>query len=283
MRGFGVQGLQRAALVCAVVLALASACRGEDYRRVATPDLVRAMRTSRDCDVSTTANLIRFASGTVLAVIRDAQALDPFMQPLLITPDVWYDAYVKVGKLSPGDVPLLAKTARHFGQHVSVDYRMDRVISSYRNVQLPRVAASVRIWWPEDEGVPKHYSIDDMRSDPQYRLICSRVIELRLLAFDDMVICDQFTGLRGRPISGFFGLMFRLVGEANVTQARIAVAPDGTQIALGKAEKGPLTLSPVATVTQSGKVLKGIPDGRPDLDRLLKRLRRPLKLKYHAF
>lgn len=273
----------RSGFVLALILTGAFPCRGGDYWRVTTPELVAAMRKAKDCDVSTTANLIRFASGTVLTLIRDVEAVDPFMQPLLIVPDVWYDAYAQVGSLTPADTPLLAKTARHFGQQLFVDYRMDSVISSYRGVELPQVAANVRIWWPESGRVPDTYSIDDMRSDPQFRLTCHRVIEFRLLAFEGMVVCDQFSGLSGRPTSGFFALMFRLIGEANVTQIRFAIARDGSQVTLAKTRRGPISVTPVAWVTRSGEVFRGVPDGRDDLVRLLKRLKRPLALKYHSF
>ena len=105
-----------------------------------------------------------------------------------------------------------------------------------------------------------------------------RLLSYRLLDFGDMTVFGDIRGLRGRPTSGVLGVLTQLIGEANVEENRMAVSPDGLQVARARAKKAFLEVASTLTVYPDGRAEKDIPPGRPDLAILEARLKRPLKL-----
>jgi hypothetical protein len=106
------------------------------------------------------------------------------------------------------------------------------------------------------------------------------VITYRLLDFGDMIVYDEIQGLTGRPTSGILGLLFRVIGEGEVSYSRITISDDGLQITRARAQKGPIVITETVTVQPDGKTEKGLPSGRRDLQALEKKLKRPLRIRY---
>jgi hypothetical protein len=95
-----------------------------------------------------------------------------------------------------------------------------------------------------------------------------------------MVVFAEVRGLRGRPVSGFLGAMFNLIGEVPVVESRMAFAADGTQVARGRGKKGLIDVTQTVTVSADGVARKGLPRNRPDLAELKRRLEAPLALRF---
>jgi hypothetical protein len=146
-------------------------------------------------------------------------------------------------------------------------------------VNAPLRALNVCIWWPQREGGPGSYSYEDTLSTPQLKVTNERVITYRLLDYRDMVVFNEVTGLRGRPTTGILGMLFRLIGEGNVVESRIAVAADGLQITRARARKV-FEVATTVTVHPDGRTEKDVPAGRPDLVAIDGRLKQPLRLRH---
>jgi hypothetical protein len=101
-----------------------------------------------------------------------------------------------------------------------------------------------------------------------------RINAYRILDFGDVIVYDDIHGITGKATSGVLGLVFKVLGKARAVQTRFTFSPDGLQISRTTAKKL-LTLTQTVTIDPAGKVLKGLPDDRPDLKELenvLKRL-----------
>ena len=83
-----------------------------------------------------------------------------------------------------------------------------------------------------------------------------RVITYRLLDFGDMLVCDRIHGLRGRPVSGVLGIMFRLIGEGAVVSSRMAISNDNLQIIHAHSRKYLINLQTTASVHPDVRVFE---------------------------
>jgi hypothetical protein len=263
------------------LLALLLAAMGPgEARRVSGDEVLEAMRASQGFDPTATTNGARFQAEVLLRLSRQARARDPQGPPLFIGHAEWFSAYLARTGLTAEKAPSFVRLAFQHGQDMDVDYRADRVLGAVGEGPRPELALNVRIWWPAAPDRPKQYSYEDTLSNPQLRVTNNRVITYRLLDFGDMVGFQEIEGLLGRPTSGVLGLLFKVIGEGHVEENRMAIAPDGLQVARARAKKAFFEVNTTVTVYPDGRTEKDVPPGRPDLLALEARLKRPFKATY---
>ena len=71
-----------------------------------------------------------------------------------------------------------------------------------------------------------------------------------------------------------------MIGEGQVVQNRMIIAPDGLQVSRAHAEKGFFGVTSTVTVHPDGRTEKDLPEGRPDLLAIDTRLKQPIELRY---
>jgi hypothetical protein len=268
-----------ALLLAVLVLAPDVAAQTCSVQSVSRDELVRAMSLHGDYDILATTNRGRFGSELLLQLARWAWERDPQGPPLYIRPEDWFFSYIDVAGVSMLDAPRPALLGLKHGQRVLIDYRPDRVIAEVHEGPQPSLAVNIRAWWPEGPGSPSKFSFTDTTATPKLKATSHREITYRLLEFDDMIVLDRMEGVSGRPVSGFLGALFDVIGEGRLKYSRIAVSEDGLQVLRGRAKKI-FSISTTVTVEPDGRGTKGIPPGRPDLLEIEARLNRPLKIEY---
>jgi hypothetical protein len=71
-----------------------------------------------------------------------------------------------------------------------------------------------------------------------------------------------------------------VIGEGQVAESRMAVAPDGVQVSRARCRKAFFEVNTTVTVYPDGRTEKDTPPGRADLAALEARLKQPLRLRY---
>ncbi|RMF60041.1 MAG: hypothetical protein D6743_15605 [Calditrichaeota bacterium] len=245
--------------------------------------LVAAMQTQTGYDVTATTNVARFEGNVLLLLARQAQARNPQGSPLLIKHDDWFRAFLRVTHLSPQQAPLFSRLAFEHRQQMLVDYRAGGVVKAVTRGPTPKLAVNVLVSWPQEPGSPQAYSFEDTLSTPHLRVTNHRVITYRLLEYDDMLVYDEVSGLTGRPTTGLLGLLFKLVGDSRAIQSRLSISADGLQVNRTRVKKGGFRIEATVTIQPDGRAHKGLPQNRPDLRALERRLKRPIAVRYHPF
>jgi hypothetical protein len=87
---------------------------------------------------------------------------------------------------------------------------------------------------------------------PRLKVTYKRLIREKMLYFGDLFVYDQVSGVGGRPTTGLVSLLFKVIGEGHVDWSRTIVADNGVQVALGKAGKGPFSLTETFFVRPDG-------------------------------
>jgi len=239
---------------------------------VGADELLAALRQSQGYDLTATANAARMHAEVYLRLARAARERDPDGPPLLIRPESWHEAYLRRTGLTSEQAPPFVRLAFERRQQTELDYRQDRVVRKGGVAGCPLLAVNVRSSWPERKGQPESYSYLDERASPQLRVTVRRVLTYRLLDCGEILYFAEVEGMRGRPVSGLLGALFRLIGEVSVVESRIAIAPDGTLVTRGRGKKGLIDATATATVRPDGTADKGLPADRPDLAVLASRL-----------
>jgi len=261
--------------------AVVAAPRGpDDVQPVSREAILAAMRQSYGYSLTATANGPRLQAEVLLRLIRAAEATDPASHPLWIGHQEWFEAYLERTGLTPQDAPLYVRLAHEVGQDMLADYRRERVVEEVLRGPEPLTLANVHIFWPEAAGKPESYSYDDTLSNPKLHVTQKRDILYRLVDYGDRIWYADVRGLRGRPTSGALGLLFDIIGEAQVLESRSAFAPDGIQIVRGHGRKLLVNRTATVTIWPDGHADKGVPQGRPDLEALEARLEEPLEIRF---
>jgi hypothetical protein len=244
-------------------------------------DVAAAMRAEQGLgyDLRATANAARLQADVILRLARAAHARDSLGPPFVIAFDTYQAAFVDVTGAAGDALPIFIRMASRYGENLLIEHRRARVIEAVVDGPSPRLAVRVRGGWAE--AAPSSYSFDDLSSSPTMRVIHERDTRFTIVDYGDMVMHDEFRGLRGRATSGMLGALMSLIGNASVTHSRFAVAGDGTQILIGTVHKM-FTLSQTVTVLPDGRAEKGIPEGREDLRTVEQLLRRQQTLRYAA-
>ena len=190
--------------------------------------------------------------------------------PLLIGYKEWYQAFKRV-HCQDRDVPEYVERANEFEQNLVVDYNRDKVIGGTSDADNLDIAANITLFWDSPE---KNRSYKDLDSIPPLKIIYDRIITYRLIKYrdDNLVVCDQVKGLRGKALKGFL----RIFGRAHMIQYRTLPVKDGPQYVLVEVRKfrwlfGPRT---ELTITPDGETLEGVPE------KIKQRLRRKIKIQY---
>jgi hypothetical protein len=272
-------------VLAGILLASSSIWAGEfpqTTHRVDYEEVLAAMQKEADLGynllVSTTAT--RFTSSVILELVKSASQSRPDGDPLLLHYDDWCEAYREVNQLDSGSLPAFVELQRTHRQSQYVDYRTEPSRITVKDGPTPLRVIRVLAGWPETEGSVSEYSFIDSASSPRMQATNERVISYWLVQYEDMVVQDKVVGLKGRPLGGALGTLFKVIGKGRAVQSRFAVAEDGVQVTQAKAKKGFLSVNPTSTTFRDGRVQKGIPENRPDLEALAKRLKRKLKLEY---
>jgi len=192
----------------------------------------------------------------------------------------WYEAFLARTGLSESAAPLYARASYEVGQDMLVEYRREHVIEAVLTGPAPRIAATVRLFWPSAPGRPDHYGYDDLLSRPHLRVTAKRLVSYRMLDYEDRVWFAEVRGLHGRPTSGPLGVLFDLIGEARVIESRSALNPDGVQVVRGRASKWGFDRTETVTIWSDGRAERGAPAERRDLVALEARLKEPLEVRF---
>jgi hypothetical protein len=257
-----------------------AAATDETARVVSREEILEAMRLSSGYTLTATANGPRLQAEVVLHIIREAERTDPGRRPLRFGHRAWYEAFLARTGLAPEEAPIYVRRPFEVGQDLVVDYRRERVIDEVVKGPEPRIAANVRISWPDIPGKPESFSYEDLLSDPHLKVTQKRLIRYRLVEYVDRIWYAEVSGLHGRPTSGVLGLFFALLGEARVVESRSAFSPDGLQVVRGRAHKLVFTRVGTVTVWPDGHAEPGVPEDRPDLRPLEERLKEPLEIRF---
>lgn len=254
-----------------------------DYRLVSEAELFEAMDRVNGYDPTATTNGARFQAEVMFVLfetVADSGRLD---QPLFITPDDWFRAFLRKTHLTEETAPQYAKLAHENRQFMWVDMRIDQVIEKVKEGPQPVRAFNVMFWWPKSLNEARSYSYQDTLSTPNLNVTNHRVITYRLLDFGDCFYFDDIDGLTGRPTTGLLGVLFKLIGEGRVEVTGIAISNDGLQVVHGTAKKAFLGVTTTATISPDGRSEKDVPEGRSDLDALETRLETDFEMDYVPF
>jgi hypothetical protein len=263
-----------AALAAALAAAAASAPVAVDYA-----DVLAAMRASTGYDRLATANGGRLQAEVLLRLARHARERTPDGPPFLVRHQDWFRALLEVTGVPAERAPVYAELAYRHHQDVAVEYGAGRVVRETGKGPAPLVALNVTISWPEEPGAAREYSYEDLRSSPHLQVTDHRVIRYRLLDFGDEMAFTEMEGLSGRPTTGALGVLFQILGEGRIVEYRMAVAPDGVQVARGRVHKGFFDVATTVTVRPDGQSERGV-SADPALRALEEKLERPLTLRY---
>lgn len=250
--------------------------------RIPQQRIAKAMQVegAKGYDLERTSNGVRLQAAVILDVVRERLRTDPDRRPFWLGHSDYFHAYLTVTGLAAEDAPTFARIGHEYGEDHVIDYRADRVVDEIRQGAQPDLAINVIAGWPAAPGAPEFYTYEDNESDPPLRVTHERTNSYRVLTFGDIIVYDDIDGIRGRATGGVLGLMFRVIGDGRAERSRMTVSSDGLQITRTTARKGPLRVTQTATVFPDGSAIRGIPDGRPDLDAIEDRLRAPLRIRY---
>lgn len=247
---------------------------------VSRQEILEAMQQTGDYDPTATTNGARFQWEVIFHLAHRARERDPEGAPLFIDSEHWFRAFMEATGRTEDEMPLYARLAYEYEQHMDVEYRMDRVIRRVIEGPAPQLALNVRIWWDERKDKADDYSYRDTLSTPTLKITIRRLISYRLLDLGDWFVCDKIRGLSGRPTSGLLGFIFRIIGDGRVVHSRMAVSADGLQIVRGTSKKGFMGMTTTATIYPDGEMIKDLPDGRSDLKELKERIKQSLEVEY---
>jgi hypothetical protein len=247
---------------------------------VTRDEMLAAMRSCQGFDPTATTNNPRFLAEVLLRLLRAVPPAEPEAAHLFLGHQDWFAAYLERTGLAPEKAPLFARLSYEYRQDLEVDARPGVVVERVIEGPPPRLAANVTIGWPPGMFPKDRYSYDDRLAIPDLRVTSERVIVHRLLDYGDVIVYDEVEGLRGRPIEGFLGFLFDVIGEGSVRWNRMTISDDGLQVSRARATKGPFSVESTITVFPDGRVEKDLPAGRSDLLALERRLLEPRKVRY---
>lgn len=260
-----------------------AASNWDDAQRVPRERIVAALREQQALGyrIDAIANSVRLQTAMLLALAEAARASDPQRRPLRIDHRDHFAAFVEVSGLPVGQLPSFVSAPHAAREDILFDYRTERVLDLEATADRPRRALNVKAGWPAGQGAPASYSYEDRSTDPAIETTREQVTSWRILDYGDAIVYDELQGVRGRATSGLLGVIFSVIGNAHAQQTRFAPAADGLQISRTTANKGFITLTQTITIYPDGRVLTGLPPGRPDLEAIERRLAEmPLRVNY---
>ena len=225
-------------------------------------------------DPTATPNGVRYQIDVIAYLLKNEAGQDRELSgerlPLLIGYKEWYLAFKSV-HCRDRDVPGYVKRAYEFEQNLVVDYNRDKVIKDTSDAGSLEIAANITLFWASAKA---SVSYKDLESKPPLKIIYDRIITYRLLKYrdDNLVVCDQVKGLRGKALKGFL----RIFGKTHMTQYRTLAVKDGPQYVLVEVRKFRWLFGAKTdlTITPDGETLEGVPEEEKQ------RLRRKINIQY---
>jgi hypothetical protein len=266
-------------LTLLVVSALQVPAVGPDTVRLSRATIADAMREEHGYDRRATTNQSRFQTRVLLRLARSARVDSATVPVLFIDYDDWFHAYLEALDLRADEVPFTVRLTHQYQFDILVDRRLDAVVARVNTGRAPLQALNVL--WRSRLGTA--YGYRDSLARPQLEVRFEPTVSYRLLEFEGMVLLDDIAGVQGRPATGPLSLLFRLIGQARAVWSRSAIAADGWQVVRARGRKGPFTRTATVTVQPDGTADPGVPDERPDLADLERRLRESLEIEYHRW
>lgn len=265
-------------VLCAGLLALTGVAPALAQERVPVDRLVEAMRKQAGIALTATTNAGRFQAGVYLALARDA-AQRSGDTLLYIHYEDWFDAYQQLTGATFATVPAWIRLPYEHRQDTLVQWDRTRVIERVRSGNSPRLALNVLLWW-HDPALPDAFEFEDRLSDPAILVRNERAVHFRLLDLGGEVVFDEVDGTRIRPLSGGLGVLFRIIGLAHVDRVRFAPVPETGTVVRGRGSKLFMSVATDAVIYSDGRAVEGIPEDRPDLQEVSRRLHRKLEIDY---
>lgn len=244
-------------------------------------EILLAMRGHGAYNVTTSTTSTRFGAEALLAIVRRRQQQSPASTELFIDQADWFAAHLAIAGVPYAEMSAAARAGFEHHQDFLVDYG-PQVVEQAVEGSMPIMALDVTLSWPDSEGVASNFSYRDTLSVPRVDVYNDRVIRVKLLQYDDMLVFDQVTGISVRPI-GFLSGLFAVLGKPDLKQSRIGVTADQWQVMRGQVKVFPgISKTATAMIEPGGRGHEAGPPERPDLAVLEERMKRPLKLRYGA-
>lgn len=275
-------------VIVAVTLAGFFCCRsaqsGEDDNknivRVPYKDLVTILDKAKGYKRLVTTNTVRYQSEAILNLIKWAERKHPRAVGVFLGYDDWYRANLEVNDVEEGEAPVYMKLAYQNKQDMRIVFRGEGILKPGNAASRPDAAAIVTAWWPKTPGCAKSFRFIDRNSVPVIKVTNKRVINYRIMWFEDMIICDKIEGISGRPLTGLLGLLFKFIGDGRVVESRTILSKDDLQIVRAYCKKGPAGIWALSTIYPDGRAIKDIPKNRPDLQKIVSRLNEKPKVRF---
>jgi hypothetical protein len=250
----------------------------EPYR-VTRDEIRRAMSTHGPYSLTSTTTAMLFGSRALLAIVRSRQRDAPGSTQFFISHDDWFAAHLQTAGVEYGEMSPSALAAFEHHQDVLVDYRPEVVQETIKGPR-PILALDVTLFWPDSGDTPAEFSYKDTSSVPKLDMFNQRVIRLKMLEYDDMLMFDRVSGISVRPV-GFLSAIFAVLGKPDLKESRLAVSSDYWQVMRGRVSVllG-MSKTGTATIEPNGRGHEDIPPDRADLAALAKRMKEPIEHRY---
>lgn len=250
----------------------------EPYR-VSREEVLQAMSAHGAYSLISTTTSMRFGAEALLAIVRRRQRESPGSTQFLVRQFDWFAAHLETAGVTYAEMSEAARAGFKHHQDALVEYG-PQVVEQVLEGPVPIMALDVTIFWPDSDGAPSQFSYKDTLSVPRVDVYDDRVIRFKLLEYDSMLVFDQVTGISVRPV-GFLSALFAVLGKPDLKQTRIGVSADQWQVMRGQVKVFPgISKTGTATIEPGGRGHEGVPPDRADLGALVKRMKRPLKLRY---
>jgi hypothetical protein len=257
--------------------AAAQACPAPYH--VTHDEMLQAMSAHGDYSLTSTTTSMRFGAEALLAVVRRRQREAPGSTRIFIDQAEWFAAHRETAGVTYAEMSAAARAGFEHGQNALVDYGPN-VLSEVVEGPAPLTVLDVTISWPDAPGAPSHVSYRDTLSVPRVEVYDDRVVRFKLLAYKDMLVFDQVTGVSVKPL-GFLSGIFAVLGKPDLKQTRLAVSPDQWQVMRGQVNVfAGISKTATASIEPGGRGHERLPADRPDLRAMAERLKRPLKVRY---
>lgn len=228
-------------------------------------------------DLRTSSNLGRLQAEVYFQLTRRAER-ENVDAPLYVRSSDWFWTLLAASGADSASAPPSALNSLAHNQGIQLDARPGRVVRRVKKGPEPVFAINVRTWWPEQDARSK-YTYQDTLTSPPIQVTSKRLISYRLLDFGDMIVYDQIKGSSGKPLEGFLSVLFDALGEANLKQSRMALSADGLLVVRGTG-KWIIKKSKTFVIDPDG-VVSDVPEDRPDLQLIKKRLEEDLDIDYY--
>ena len=249
--------------------------------QVTREEILRGMSGHGAYSLTTTTTSTRFGAEALLAIVRHRQRQSPGSTELFIAQTDWFAAHLATAGVAYAEMSEAARAGFEHHQDILVGYGpqvVDQVLEGPR----PILSLDVMLFSPDSAGAPSNFSYRDTLSSPRVDVFNDRIIRVKLLEYDDMLVFDQVTGISVRPM-GFLSGVFAVLGKPDLKQNRIGATADQWQVMRGQVKVFPgITKTATVVIEPGGRGHEKAPPGRTDLTALGERMNRPVKLRYGA-